>query len=213
MRVLVACEFSGVVRDAFILRGHDAISCDLLPTESPGPHYQGDIRDMLSEKWDLMIAHPPCTYLTNAGNRWFFWNGRGSRPYAKRWRLMYEAADFFKMLLHADVPRVAVENPARMFSSVPIRLPDQVIQPWEFGHKETKATGLWLRGLPKLKPTKVMYGVRVPFTDDLFLTLSNKRDLSHERSRTYPGIARAMAKQWGIACTPQQGIATPRDPR
>jgi hypothetical protein len=145
MRVLVACEFSGVVRDAFQERGHFAVSCDVLDTEQGGPHYRGDVRELLNEGiWDLMIAFPPCTYLAVSGARWF----RG------REQQQEEALGFVRELLEAPIPRIAVENPIGVISSR-IRKPDQIIQPWQFGHGEVKATCLWLKGLPKLKPTQV----------------------------------------------------------
>lgn len=142
MKVLIACEYSGRVRDAFLRRGHDAISCDLLPTETPGPHYQGDIRDLLSLSWDLMIAHPPCTYLAVSGSRWF----------KQRQQEQEDALDFVRFLMQADIEKIAIENPVSVISSK-IRKPDQIVQPWQFGHGETKATCLWLKGLPKLVPS------------------------------------------------------------
>lgn len=149
MRVLVACEFSGAVRDAFIALGHDAMSCDLLPTEAPGPHHEGDVRDVLGNSWDLMVAHPPCTYLTNSGVRWLH-----TKP--GRWEQMREGAEFFRELLNAPIPRVAVENPIMHGYAREIvgRRADQIIHPWQFGHLESKATGLWLRGLPPLISTE-----------------------------------------------------------
>ena len=145
MRVLVACEFSGIVRDAFIARGHDAVSCDLLPTERPGPHIQGDVLELLGDGWDLMVAHPPCTHLAVSGARWF-----------KDKRVeQAEALDFVRALLTAPIPRIALENPVSIISSR-IRKPDQIIQPYWFGHGETKTTCLWLKGLPKLQPTDLV---------------------------------------------------------
>lgn len=181
MKVLVACEFSGVVRDAFLSRGHDAVSCDLLPCELPGPHLQMDVRRVLGWGWDLVIAHPPCTHLAVSGARWFA---------AKR-EAQVEALDFVRVLLSARSSRVALENPVSVISSR-IRRPDQVIQPWQFGHGETKATCLWLRGLPKLRPTDVVEG-RVARVH----RLPPGPDRWKERSRTFPGIAAAMADQWG----------------
>ena len=183
MRVLVACEYSGRVRDAFIARGHDALSCDLLPTESPGPHYQGDVRDLLVESWDLLIAHPPCTHLAVSGSRHFFRKQREQR----------EALDFVRLLLCAPVPRIALENPVSVISSR-IRKPDQIIQPWQFGHGETKATCLWLRGLPPLVPTDVVSG-----RENRVHRMPPGPDRWKERSRTFQGIADAMADQWGRA--------------
>lgn len=183
MKVLVACEYSGRVRDAFIARGHAAMSCDLLPTESVGPHYQGDVRDVLYGDWDLMIAHPPCTHLAVSGARHFA---------AKRASgAQQEALDFVRMLLASSIPKIALENPISIISTA-VRKPDQVIQPWQFGHGETKATCLWLKGLPPLIPTDVVDGRearvhRMPPSPDRW----------KERSRTYQGIANAMAEQWG----------------
>lgn len=183
MRVLVACEFSGIVRDAFIAWGHDAWSCDLLPSERPGPHLQIDVRYLLHDGWgfDLMIAHPPCTYLAVSGARWFV--GKQKEQEA--------ALEFVRRLLDAPIPRIALENPVSVISSR-IRKPDQIIQPWMFGHGEVKATCLWLKGLPKLEPTEVVNG-RSPRVHHA----TPSPDRWKERSRTLPGIARAMAEQWG----------------
>ena len=190
MRVLVACEFSGIVRDAFIDRGHDAWSCDLLPTESPGPHYQDNIFHVLTKTiydWDLMIAHPPCTYLTNSGVSWLY-RKEG------RWNKMREGALFFKHLLEADIPQICIENPIMHKYAVEIigRRQDQVIQPWMFGHGETKATCLWLKNLPELKHTNIVEG-----REQRLHYLPPSKDRSKLRSITYPGIAKAMAEQWG----------------
>ena len=186
MRVLVACEFSGIVREAFRARGHDAWSCDLLPSEQPGPHIQGDVRALLCGDWDMMIAHPPCTRLCNSGVSWL----------AKRnlWGEMEEAAVFFKELLDCRIPIVAIENPIPHKYALAIigRKYDQVIQPWHFGHGETKATCLWLRGLPLLQPTAIVDG-RVQRSH----WESPGPDRWKNRSRTYTGIAQAMAEQWG----------------
>lgn len=181
MRVLVGCEFSGVVREAFRSRGHDAMSCDLLPTEIPGPHYVGDVRDLFGEDFDLFIAFPPCTYLTAAAA----WINRS------RIAQQMDALAFFKRLYGAPFPRVALENPKGAVSSL-FMLPDQVIQPWQFGHGETKTTCLWLRGLPRLKPTNVVEG-RAHRINNMAAT----PDRWKRRSRTYAGIAEAMADQWG----------------
>lgn len=186
MKVLIACEFSGVVRDAFIEGGHDAISCDLLPCERGGPHIQGDIREVDLSRYDLMIAHPPCTYLAVSGARWF----------AQRQREQEEALEFVRFLLNAPVPRIALENPVSVISSR-IRKPEQIIQPWWFGHGETKATCLWLKNLPKLEPTNVVEG-RYPRVHHA----SPGPDRWKERSRTLAGIASAMAEQWGNDCRP-----------
>lgn len=185
MEVLVACEYSGVVRDAFLKAGHDAISCDLLPTEVPGPHYQGDLFDLLDYPWDLAILHPECTHLSVSGARHFA---------AKRFDgRQQKAVAFVKRIvrLSEHIPRVAIENPVSILSSK-WRKPDQIIQPWMFGHGETKATCLWLKGLPCLKPTDVVDGrlQRIHL-------MPPSEDRWKERSRTYTGIAAAMAAQWG----------------
>ena len=183
MRVLVACEYSGTVRDAFISRGHDAMSCDLLPTDALGPHYQGDVRDILSDGWDLMIGHPPCDHLAVSGARWFKEKRADGRQQA--------AIEFFMMLANADIPRIAIENPVCIMSSV-WRRPDQIIQPWQFGHGETKATCLWLKGLPKLQPTNIVEG-----REQRVWKMPPGPNRWKERSRTFQGIADAMASQWG----------------
>lgn len=184
MNVLVACEYSGAVRDAFIRAGHKAMSCDMLPTDVPGPHYQGDVRDVLDDGWDLMIAHPPCTHLAVSGARWF----------KHKQQEQAEALDFVRLLLDAPIPRIALENPISIISSR-IRKPDQVIQPWQFGHGETKATCLWLKNLPLLKPTNIVEG-REPRVH----RMAPGPDRWKERSRTYAGIAEAMSLQWGKDC-------------
>jgi site-specific DNA-cytosine methylase len=181
MRVLVACEFSGVVREAFKARGHDAWSCDLLPTEIPGQHIQGDVLKVLGDYWDLMIAHPPCTHLAVSGARWF----KG------KMREQAEALDFVRLLLAAPIPRICLENPVSVISSR-IRKPDQVIQPWQFGHGETKATCLWLKNLPLLSPTQIVQG-----RDARIHRMPPSPDRWRNRSRTFPRIAEAMAEQWG----------------
>ena len=187
MKILIACEYSGRVRDAFIKQGHTAMSCDLLPTDSEGPHYQGDVFDIINDGWDLMVAHPPCTYLSNSGVSWLY-------KQAGRWDKMREGAAFFKKLLDADIPKIAIENPIMHKYSVEIigRRQDQVIQPWMFGHGETKATCLWLKNLPELIPTNIVSG-RV---QRLHL-LPPSPDRWKLRSTTYQGIADAMAEQWG----------------
>ena len=183
MRVLVACEYSGTVRDAFRAFGHDAISCDLLPTDVPGPHYQGDVFDLINEGWDLMIAHPPCTHLAVSGARHFA---------AKRESgVQQEALEFVQRLLEAPIPRIALENPVSIISSQ-IRKPDQVIQPWQYGHGETKATCLWLKGLPLLQPTNIVEG-----REARIHKMPPSPDRWKLRSKTYAGIALAMASQWG----------------
>ena len=181
MKVLVACEYSGVVRDAFIKQGHDAISCDLLPTEQHGPHYEGDVLDILNDDWDLMIAHPPCTHLAVSGARWF----KDKQEEQK------EALDFVRVLLDAPIKHIALENPVSIISSK-IRKPDQIIQPWQFGHGETKKTCLWLKNLPLLQPTKIVEG-----REQRIWKMPPSKDRWKLRSITYQGIADAMAEQWG----------------
>jgi site-specific DNA-cytosine methylase len=182
VRVLVACEFSGVVRDAFLARGHDAWSCDILPTDVPGPHLEGDVFTYIGAGWDLMVAHPPCTYLTVAGNRW----------YADKPDLIGSAVDFVLALANCDIPRIAIENPVGRLSTL-WRKPDQYIQPWMYGHKETKKTGLWLKGLPLLVPTNIVEG---PYEQRIW-KMAPSKDRAKLRSITYQGIADAMAAQWG----------------
>lgn len=198
MRVLVACEFSGVVRDAFAARGHDAWSCDLLPTESPGQHIQGDVLGVLNDGWDLMIAHPPCTYLALSG---LHWNKR--RP--ERRVLHDKALEFVRALLTAPIPRIALKNPVGAISRH-IRRPDQMIQPWQFGHPESKLTCLWLKGLPPLMDTMPMAPLAYQLNGRSRWrnqTASGQNRLgpsptrSADRARTYQGIADAMADQWG----------------
>lgn len=195
MRVLVACEFSGVVRDAFIARGHDAMSCDLLPTESPGPHYQGDVRDVLGAGWDLMVAHPPCTYLSRAGARW--WKRPGRQELAE------EAAAFVRLLYDSPIPRVAIENPIGMLNRL-WRYPDQTIEPFMFGEPYTKRTCLWLRSLPPLLSTEIV-AERVAWLPSNVGAGKRRGQRSQpgiaktarDASRTFAGIAAAMADQWG----------------
>lgn len=195
MRVLVACEFSGTVRDAFIQKGHEALSCDLLETEKPGPHYVGNVMDIINDGWDLMIAHPPCTYLANSGVRWLYKGGKGDIKDFKRWTLMVMAANFFLDLFNAPIPHIAVENPVmhRHATQIIGSKATQIIQPWQFGHGEIKGTGLWLKNLSPLKPTNIVDG-RVPRVH----YASPSPDRWKERSRTYKGIAEAMADQWNI---------------
>jgi hypothetical protein len=201
MRVLVACEFSGVVRDAFTARGHDAWSCDLLPSERPGQHIQGDVLDVLChnpEDWGLMIAHPPCTYLALSG---LHWNNRipGRREKTEA------ALLFVSALLAAPIQRIALENPAGAISRH-IRKPDQYVQPWQFGHPESKLTGLWLVRLPQLRPSQILAPTRFqangrPRWDNQTGTGQNRLGPSPTRAairaKTYQGIADAMADQWG----------------
>lgn len=183
MRVLVACEYSGAVRDAFTRGGHDAMSCDLLPSETEGQHYHGDVRDVLDYPWDLMIAHPPCTHLSVSGARHFEAKRMDGRQQA--------GVSFFMLLARAPIPRIAIENPVCVMSSL-WRKPDQVIQPWQFGHGETKATCLWLKGLPRLTPTQIVEG-----REARVHRMPPSAERWKERSRTFAGIADAMAQQWG----------------
>ena len=181
MRVLVACEFSGVVRRAFRKRGHDAWSCDLLPAEDGGEHIQGDVSQHLCDGWDLMVSHPPCTHLSVSGARWF----------KNKIEEQEAALEFVQDLLDARIKRIALENPISIISSR-IRKPDQIIQPWQFGHGETKATCLWLKNLPKLVPTNIVEG-----REARVHRMPPGPDRWKERSRTFEGIAEAMADQWG----------------
>lgn len=216
-RILVACEFSGIVRDAFAALGHDAWSCDLEPSERPGQHVQGDVLTLLREPWDLMIAHPPCTYLCNSGARWW----------AKRQEEQRDALDFVRTLLDAPIPRIALENPEGKISTA-VRPSDQTIQPWMFGEDASKATALWLKNLPRLLQTRILDAsrMRCRFCRAIFPAhyglygcaclsgymaqpiyanqtpsgqnkLGNTKTRARERSRTYQGIAAAMAAQWG----------------
>lgn len=196
LRVLVACEYSGRVRDAFIAKGHDAMSCDILPTDSPGPHYTGDVRDILSDGWDVMVAHPPCTYLSVSG---MHWTTRGLRDP----QLTDDALAFVRVLMGADIPRIAIENPVSVISSR-VRPPDQIIQPWMFGHDASKKTCLWLKNLPNLVPTQVVEPRIVDGrkrwanqTNSGQNRLGPSEDRWKIRSTTYQGIADAMASQWG----------------
>lgn len=198
MRVLVACEFSGIVRDAFRARGHDAVSCDLLPSERPGPHIEGDIRKVDLSDFDLMIAHPPCTYLTNAGVSHLHDHVTSRRRLktavsgSMRWVALFEGAEFFNWLQNADVPRIAVENPIpHKYARALIGKYTQLVQPWQFGHGETKATCFWLKGLPLLEPTNIVEGRRGRVHHE-----SPGPDRWKNRSRTYQGLADAMAEQW-----------------
>jgi site-specific DNA-cytosine methylase len=181
MKALISCEFSGAVRDALRKRGVDAVSIDLLPSETPGPHIQGDARDVLDDRWDILIAFPPCTHLAVSGARWF----------KEKQKEQEEALDFVRCLMAAPIPRIAIENPISIISSK-IRKPDQIIQPWMFGHGETKATCLWLKGLPKLIPTNIVEGREAKVH-----RMPPGPNRWKERSRTYQGIADAMAGQWG----------------
>ena len=197
MKVLVACEFSGRVRDAFIKRGHDAISCDILETESPGPHYVGDVRDLLDQDWDLIVAHPPCTYLAQSGVQWL-------KKVDSRWSEMLKAVEFFNLFLEHPCPRICIENPI-MHGYARERLANQTpytqkVQPYHHGHPEKKGTCLWLKGLPLLRASnnvsEQMIGMHPSEKAKVHWTPPGK-DRQKNRSRTYLGIAEAMAEQWG----------------
>lgn len=181
MKILIACEYSGTVREAFSKLGHDAWSCDILETEIPGNHLQCDVREILSDGWDMMIAHPPCTHLAVSGARWF----------KDKKVEQAEALEFVRLLLNAPIEKIALENPISIISSH-IRKPDQIIQPWQFGHGETKATCLWLQNLPKLQPTNIVEG-----REQRIWKMPPGENRWKERSRTFEGIAQAMANQWG----------------
>lgn len=194
MKVLVACEYSGRVRDAFRALGHDAVSCDFLPTEREGPHHQGDVRDIINDGFDLMIGHPPCTYLAVSGLHW-------NKRIPGRAQATEDALEFVRMLMEAPIPRIAIENPVSCISSR-IRKPDQIIQPWWFGEDASKKTCLWLKNLPPLAATNRLPGDdktrRANQTPSGQNKLGPSPDRWKERSRTYQGIANAMASQWGI---------------
>ena len=193
MKVLVACEYSGIVRDAFIAKGHYTLSCDLLNTDSQGPHYIGDVRNILNDGWDLMIAHPPCTYLCSSGLHW-----NTKRP--SRAQQTLDALDFVRLLMNAPIEKIAIENPIGCISSQ-IRKPEQIIQPWQHGHAESKSTCLWLKNLPILvpslivsKPTSGVWNNQTPSGQNKLGPSPNRWKI---RSATYAGIAKAMADQWG----------------
>ena len=200
-KVLVACEYSGTVRDAFASIGWEAWSCDLLPSETPGRHIQGDVSELLSERWDLIVAHPPCTYLCASG---MHWTARGLRDP----QLTEDAVAFVKQILESPCKHIAVENPVGILSTR-IRKPDGYIQPWQFGHPESKKTGLWLKELPMLRSTEVLPkpapGVWENQTPSGQNKLSRTKDRWAKRSRTYPGIAKAMAEQWGAHVLQSKG--------
>nr|WP_319491093.1 hypothetical protein [uncultured Desulfobacter sp.] len=192
MDILIACEYSGRVRDSFLAKGHNAMSCDLLPTQSPGPHYQGDVMDVINDGWDMMIAHPPCTYLAVSGNRSFLNN-------PERWQQRLDAMLFVHTLLNADIEKICIENPQGVISTH-IRPPDQYIQPYEFGYPESKKTGLWLKNLPLLQPSKIVEPVWIETADGKRHSPTHARIKDAKiRSLTYQGIADAMADQWGSA--------------
>jgi len=186
MKVLIACEYSGRVRNAFIAQGHDAISCDLLPTDSPGPHYQGNVEDILSDGYDLMVAHPPCTHLAVSGSR-HFWRKEKEQK---------DALDFVRLLMDAPIDRWCIENPVSVISSA-IRQPDCIIQPWEHGHGECKTTCLWLKNLPKLKPSNIVEG-----REQKVHMVPPGPNRWKIRSTTYEGVALAMGQQWGAMVLP-----------
>lgn len=192
-RLLVACEYSGAVRDAFASRGWDAWSCDLLPSDKPGNHYQGDVRELLWQGWDMLIAFPPCTYLCSSG---MHWTTRGLRDR----QLTEDAVAFVRELMNAPVERIAIENPVGAISTR-IRKPDCVIHPWQHGHPESKTTCLWLTNLPTLEPTNVLTLPASGHWENQTASGQNKlapsADRWKQRSKTYPGIAAAMASQWG----------------
>ena len=203
MRVLVACEFSGTVRDAFAKLGHEAWSCDKVPSDKGGSHYQCDLFDVVELGWDLIIAHPPCTYLTVTGNRWFKPEYKERFPTREQDRI--EAIDFFTRIYNLNVPKICIENPIGIMSKI-LRKPDQIIQPWQFGHEASKATCLWLKGLPELTPTNIVSkgefvtyksGKRMAKWYAEVASLSpNER--AKVRNKTFQGIADAMANQWGL---------------
>ena len=217
MKILIACEFSGIIRNAFTEKGHDAMSCDLLPTEQPGSHFQGDMRDIINDDWDMIIAHPPCTYLCNSGVRWL-------HETPGRWEQLKDAKEFFNLFLKAKAKRIAIENPIpHKYAELPRY--NQIIHPWMFGHPESKSTCLWLKGLPKLEPTTIAQFKRYrckcgnvfeeelgkygccdyparPLWDNQTKNGQNKlspsKDRAKDRSRTYTGIAEAMSIQWNF---------------
>ena len=193
MKVLVACEYSGIVRDAFAAKGHNAWSCDILPTESPGNHYQGDVLEHLDKGWDLMIAHPPCTYLSNAGARYLYPKGKLNED---RYKLGLKAKQFFMALYNAPINKICVENP---ISSRIFALPKytQTIQPYEYGHPVQKKTCLWLKNLPELKPTNIIYKRQSTKIPGNWFNKGGK-DRQKNRSKFFDGFAKAMADQWGV---------------
>jgi len=183
MRVLIACEYSGRVRDAFIRVGHDAMSCDIIATDTPGPHHHGDVLEIIDDNWDLLIGFPPCTHLSASGARWFADKRRDGRQQS--------GIDFFMLLANAPINKIVLENPIGVMSTH-YRKPDQIIQPWQYGHGETKATCLWLKGVNPLQPTNIVEG-----REPRMWKLPPSVDRAKIRSQTYQGIADAMANQWG----------------
>lgn len=202
MKILVACEFSGTVREAFAAKGHDAWSCDIEPTDIPGQHYQGDVNDILNEGWDMMIAHPPCTYLTVTGNKWFKPEYKDRFP--TRHQDRQDAINFFMLLVNAPIEKIAIENPIGIMSTT-YRKPNQIIQPWQFGHEASKSTCLWLKGLPNLNPTDIVdKGEFVTYKSGKRMTKwyadaasKSPTERAKIRNKTFQGIADAMAEQWG----------------
>ena len=202
MKILIACEYSGRIRDAFILEGHDAMSCDILPTEVPGPHYEGDVRDILNDGWDMMIAHPPCKYLCSSGLHW-------NKRIPGRQEKTEKALEFITTLWEAPIERVCIENPVGNINTRLEFMPrPQYIQPYDFGENASKKTGLWLRGLPPLTPTEHVEGREVSWNGKVYRRWANQTDSGQnrlgpsktrgqDRARTYFGIAMAMADQWG----------------
>tara|TARA_R110000824_G_scaffold299664_1_gene487711 strand:- start:8 stop:595 length:588 start_codon:yes stop_codon:yes gene_type:complete len=193
MKILIACEYSGAVRDAFVALGHDAMSCDLLPTDVEGPHYQGDVADIINDGWDMMIGFPPCQHLAVSGARWFKQKRLDGRQ--------QQGIDFFMSLASASIPKIAIENPIGIMSTK-YRKPNQIIQPWQFGHEATKSTCLWLKGLPLLKPTQVVGKGERHVTKSgrslpKWYNLPPSENRWKIRSKTFQGIAVAMAQQWG----------------
>lgn len=202
MKILVACEFSGTVRESFAAKGHNAWSCDIEPTDIPGQHYQGDVNDILNEGWDMMIAHPPCTYLTVTGNKWFKPEYKDRFP--TRHQDRQDAINFFMLLVNAPIEKIAIENPIGIMSTT-YRKPDQIIHPWQFGHEASKSTCLWLKGLPLLKPTDIVSkGEFVTYKSGKRMTKwyadaasKSPKERAKIRNTTFQGIADAMSEQWG----------------
>jgi len=183
MKILIACEFSGIVRDEFTKLGHDAVSCDLMDTEKLGKHYKGDVLDIINNGYDMIVGFPPCTHLAVSGARWFKEKQKDGRQ--------QQGINFFMKLIKATSKKIAIENPISIMSTI-YRKPDQIIQPWQFGHGETKATCLWLKNLPLLKPTNVVEG-----REARIHKMPPSKNRAKLRSVTYIGIAKAMAEQWG----------------
>ncbi len=187
MKMLIACEYSGEIRDAFLAKGHDVTSCDLLPTERPGPHYQGDVRDIINDPWDMIIAHPDCRFICNSGVRWLTNN-------PDRWYSLRKACGFFCMFLYHKCPKIVIENPVphkHAMKYIGLKY-NQIIHPWQHGHGETKSTCLWIKGVPELKPTEIVEG-----REQRIWKMPPSKDRSKLRAKTFSGIATAMAEQWG----------------